>query len=385
MDNEINIEEHKKWLRGAMLKERIYPKMKEASKLLKKNMSSDSFDFFASSMNYPYVGAGITISMDEPFSLKELYGKSYESIIESFLLSANARNYLKVEQSLNEKVKALAMSIKPTFIEAEFSKVPEMKIDLSGISQPLGPRAPLKKIKEEENPKIPKKVYSLYEENIKSIIAMEELYSRGYDSYYLTKILSAGILGENKKLVPTRWAITATDNALAEFNKKIILDFASINEFEIYQSKFLHNNFVILLIPGNFEYENYEAWAPKTSWGAGNSYAITEEYENSRKRNDYATKQVGAYYSVKNMVTEYLRKRKKQAKIIVFREISEGYNVPVGVWQVRENIRHAFENQMGKFNTIEEALKRVSELLTISISSYAKKSKILGQKRINDY
>ncbi|MFN3528143.1 MAG: hypothetical protein ACK4YO_03480, partial [Candidatus Altarchaeaceae archaeon] len=78
----------------------------------------------------------------------------------------------------------------------------------------------------------------------------------------------------------------------------------------------LFNHFEILLIPGNWEFEQFEAWAPDTLWTIGNeSYAINLEAEYYKGRNDYAIKEGGGYYASRLAVLEYLKKIKRQARV----------------------------------------------------------------------
>ena len=49
---------------------------------------------------------------------------------------------------------------------------------------------------------------------------MSELQNKGIDEYHMTKLLSAGTLGQGdkRKIVPTKWSITAVDDT---YGKKI--------------------------------------------------------------------------------------------------------------------------------------------------------------------
>ena len=76
---------------------------------------------------------------------------------------------------------------------------------------------------------------------------------------------------------------------------------------------------------------------------------------------------------------------RKQARAVIFREIYETYLVPVGVWEVRENVRNAFENPYKKFSTLQGALSDISTRLIIPIKNYIEKSEILRQRRIVDF
>ncbi len=96
-------------------------------------------------------------------------------------------------------------------------------------------------------------------------------------------------------------------------------------------------------------------------------------------------KEGGGYYAGRFGVAEYLNRIKRQARVIIFREIYEGYIMPVGVWEVRENVRKAVEKNPRKFSTLNEALADIGTRLRIPIDEYLKRSEILKQRRINEW
>ncbi len=379
----VDSEQHRKWLRRGMLSY-LKSNFSSLSSALKESIVAKSFDFFASSSSYPLIRAGPSLALKNSFSLPSLYSKPYKEVVFNLASSAFAMKFVSPESS-SEEIKFLSMSTKPVYVEALFSKRPSLRFDFSSITQPVGPRAPLKKLVEQENPKIPKKVYSLYDEKLKARVALEELYSFGYNYYYLARIMSSGVLGQNKKFVPTRWAITATDSSLADFNVSLIKDFKHVEGIELYYEEHFFNKFIVVLLPGNYEFENFEAWAPKTTWASSSGYYVSEEYENLKGRKSYPYSQAGAYYAVKFAVSEFLRKRRRQARIIVFREVSEGYQIPLGVWHVRETVNSALSKKPLRFNSKNELYTKLQKLLTLPFPIYFKKSKIMGQKRITDY
>ena len=59
--------------------------------------------------------------------------------------------------------------------------------------------------------------------------------------------------------------------------------------------------------------------------------------------------------------------------------------MPVGVWEVRENVRHAFMNPAKKFDTLKEALADINTRLMIPVEEYVKKSEILRQRRLSEF
>jgi hypothetical protein len=178
---------------------------------------------------------------------------------------------------------------------------------------------------------------------------------------------------------------------------KTIRECPSINEFEVYQYSGLGNSFVILLMPGNFEYEGFEAWSPGSTWydqsvlqelgiQAGKlEPVLVEEYESYQGRKRYADKQGGGYYAARFGVVEYLYQRRRQARVVVFREIGDGYTIPVGVWQVRENARRAMQIKPIKFGTLQGALSYISPRLALPLEQYMRQSNLLKQKRITDF
>jgi len=75
--------------------------------------------------------------------------------------------------------------------------------------------------------------------------------------------------------------------------------------------------------------------------------------------------------------------------VAVLREAHPGYIMPVGVWQVRENVRNALRQKPLEYNTLEEALTRIANQFQIPIKQWIEKSNLLRnalfQRRITDY
>ena len=76
---------------------------------------------------------------------------------------------------------------------------------------------------------------------------------------------------------------------------------------------------------------------------------------------------------------------RRQARVVVFREIYEGYTVPLGVWVVREIVRNAMKNKPERFNTLREGFKHLNNKLRIPIENYMVQSRILKQRRLTDF
>jgi hypothetical protein len=88
-------------------------------------------------------------------------------------------------------------------------------------------------------------------------------------------------------------------------------------------------------------------------------------------------------------VCEQLVKEKRQASVVVLREAHPGYIMPVGVWQVRENVKNAMRQRPLKFSTLKEALERIASQFRIPLPAWIRESELirnaLFQKRITDF
>lgn len=284
-----------------------------------------------------------------------------------------------------EEVQEAVMSVKTVDIEASLATKPHFTVSFSSYVQPMGPYAETRDVRIVGNPSIPKAVDEVLNEKMKAVESSRFLFDKGFDVYYLTKVLSAGVLGVKKKMVPTRWSITATDDMVGKYMVSQIREFDTIQNYTVGHAEYMDNHFEVLMMPGNWEFENFEAWAPGTLWTKGTSSpSIVAEHEGFTGRTKYAELEGGGYYASRYAATEYLFRARKQARIVVFREIYEGYQLPLGVWVVRETARKAYEN-MKQFSSLRDAIQDINSRLRIPVKEYEKQSKILPQSRITDY
>ena len=78
----------------------------------------------------------------------------------------------------------------------------------------------------------------------------------------------------NRRLVPTRWSITAVDDILSKDLREKVKECPEINEFRVYESRYLDNVFEVLMIPGRWGYEAIEAWYPGTTWNPDGKWTV---------------------------------------------------------------------------------------------------------------
>lgn len=360
--------------------------------------------FFASWNNYPNITIAPlspTVTMRDSDLLdnpERWFGHSLEDIVkfrESLVQARTQVNAFEASNPAYELVdlQELAMSEKQLNIEVELAEKPRMELSFSETVAPLGPVAQLSELEFQESPKANPKVEKFYyDSDAKAVDALKELYSKGIPVHSLTKFLSAGIFGieSRRKFVPTRWSITAVDSQISEIMIERVKEFATIDYFELYHSNYLDNEFWVLLTPSKWSFEQLEAWKPGTAWTQGEQEAsVIQDHEFYNGRTAYASNVTGAYYAARLAVCEHLMRRKKQASAIIFREIGEGYKVPVGVFQIRENVRDALKKKPLNFFELSLALKFLEKKLSIPVQKYKKESKLLDsllhQKRISEF
>ncbi len=311
------------------------------------------------------------------------YGKPYKEIVENLALSINP--YKVTFDKPNVKVRDLQdLSLAQNKVELDvyFEKKVNYDFNPDSIMQPIGFKAKIKEIDYLSNPKIPWQVDQILQDKLKAVQSIHTLKDYGFDNYYLTKIFSAGNLGLDKKLVTTRQSITAVDDTLGKQLLQNIREFDNLDSYLVFENEYLHNRFVIILAQGNIEYEQFELWPKDSEWG---KYGFNHEFEGFYGRKDYAESQAGGYYAARLGVLEYLFERKKQARVLVIREIYDDYSIPVGVWQVRESVRTAMKKPAKIFSDKKEVLQYIKGHLKYDTGKYLHQSNLFKQSRIVDF
>lgn len=375
-----------------------YYKKMEVQPLIEKNLISGSSppSIFVGRMGYPKVYAGPmlppikgdTSFMDTP----ELWhDKKIDDIVDFRMKLVRGKYRIDVSNAkgrIVEYTQEIAMASKPVEMEVQFEKKPRGIITLYDEVQPHGPSAPIKKLWI-ENAKVDKKIEKVFYDEMKSVDAIMWLYEEGTFVSSIQKVFSAGLFGIQKKFVPTRWSITAVDDTIGKKIIDEVKNYQWLNEYHVYYTKSLDNLWVILMYPSSWEYELIEAWYPNTTWNPlGKKIILFGDHEYYEGRSKYASIG-GCYYSARLAVAEKLRKERRQGGAVVLREIHPGYIMPVGVWNVRENVRKALREEGKKFDDFRDALLFVSSLLHIPIKRWIETSNLikrrLYQKKIEDF
>lgn len=355
---------------------------------------------FVGRIGYPrlYVGPmvppfhGDTTILDAP----ELWhGKGIEEIITMRYSLVRGKSRVHVCEARDEprfirSLQELAMAAEPLDCEAFFTHKPRKTIVLYEDAQPYGPSAPLRSFSFGSGRTDRDLERAYYDHDMKASDAVTELYQRGEPVTRIQRCFSLGMFGEarNRRLVPTRWSITAVDSSLSQRLIDELKDHETIDEFRLYYSENLDNRYAAILTPEPWKFEWVEAWFPGTAWNPdGEEIAVLGDRETFEGRTTYA-EVGGCYYSARLAAAEALVKEGRQAGAIILREIHPGYILPVGVWNVRESVRSLLRTRPVRFTSFSEAVTAASSRLSIPLSDWKKSTKFLReaylQKRISD-
>ncbi|MCG2909779.1 MAG: Nre family DNA repair protein [Stygiolobus sp.] len=263
-------------------------------------------------------------------------------------------------EKLYEKEIALAgISEKPVLSEAQSEVkqiLPRLKFD--GILIPRGPSIKAKDIKVDENPKIPNKIESLIFDDVKAEEGVLELYSSGENYYRIITTFSLGLLGrkKNRRIVPTRWSITAVDQIVGNYLLSKIKEFDTISTTTVYYNSYLGNYFHIIFYPSRYSSIWIEIWYPFSLWS--NELVITDLSEDYWGEYEFLD---GGYMAARLAVIEKLNEMRRQAGIIIIREITSEYYAPVGNWHIREAVKKAYK--IAEFDDLQKAINFVNSRL----------------------
>ncbi len=278
----------------------------------------------------------------------------------------------------------------PVQLEAKFSKKPQLDLKFDQYTQPMGIRFRVDSVKLASTPKINFKVDRIVSDtDLKAIDAVTNLYDDKSTVTQITRLFSAGLLGQEKqrRFVPTRWSITAVDDVLGNNLRYKIQDYPEINNYIVFHNSYLDNDFWVLFLPRReWHFDYHETWKKMSAWNPTSSPpGILTDSEGPNGRKSYAVNTVGGYYAARLAVQEKLVQMRRKAAVVAFREVGKGYAFPLGVWQVRENMRHALRNPNKTFTTLEQALEFIQSHITIPIKYYRRKSPLLRQKLLDDF
>ena len=383
-------------------------KIKNISSISKLDSNSPPSVFIGSKLQYPLMNVGILSPLerdenawlysDEKYWAKNDFGINDVIQLREGLLNSRFRSKADEPRRKGNKFVQMAQEIaiasNPVDIEIELKRNLNVGRNDDRITTPHGMRAGLKKAKIIGNVKIHRQVDKVINDDIKASEGIKYLYKRGFDGYTLSKILSVGVLGlkTGKKLVPTRWSITATDDTIGKQILEKVKDYKWIENHELFFGEFLGNQYLILLFPNEWNYELVELYMPKSSWNPTMKMKASTDFESFFGRKTYAHATAGGYYATRLPILEYLSEKKRQASVLAIRLETPSYWAALGVWVVRESVRKSMEKKM-VFNSKNELIAGAKQIGKIKFNfnpeMILKKSRmmseVLNQRKLGDF
>jgi len=345
---------------------------------------------FVGSYGYPKVLVGPmvpplhgdTTILDLP---ERWIGKSLEEIVNyrlSLVRGVQSVPVTNPQGKYIENLQEVAMSSRPIDSDIEFLKTTTPVTSVDGENPTFGPIGQIKtaKFSSFSSDGIIQKIF--YDKDLSAQDSVFELYNKGIEISRIQKCFSIGMLGKKRKLVPTRWSITATDDIISKSLISEIMEFDLIDSCQVFSYSHIGNYFSVIIFPSRWMFEMQEAWYDQQG-----NIGFGSDFEDARGLDHYPAT-AGAHFAVRLGVAEYLFKNRVQAAAMVLREIRPEYAVPVGVWQVREGIRMAMKQRPHIVSSFEEGLDLACRSLSIDKKEWLAKSglhKARSQKSISDY
>ncbi|OPX73934.1 MAG: hypothetical protein A4E39_00728 [Methanoregulaceae archaeon PtaB.Bin152] len=354
-----------------------------SSRILERTMEgSTPTSVFVGSWNYPKVYAGPLIApireecgiMDTPEAWIPA-GWSQEEILSCRLDLVRGKrvcDVTRVEDPDACRLQEIALSAGSVESQATFSETPA-GTSLSEEHTPFGPSAHLVEFEAESSRFEPHLERCYYDSDLPASDAILALHREGVPFSSIQKALSVGALGTGgkRRMVPTRWSITACDTTLADRFLSRVRQNRLIDTVRVHEFSSLNNHYAVILLPTPWQYEWMEAFLHIR----GDEELLFSDHEEFRGKKGYSCVG-GCYYSCKMAVLEGLEREGVQAGAIVLREARKGY-IPMGVFNVRENVRHAMLQPFREFEDLPSALADVSMRMTFPMERFVTESTVL--------
>src|SRR5438309_933321 len=345
---------------------------------------------FVGSYGYPKVSVGPMVPpihgdtslIDSP---ENWVGKSLEEIVNYRLSLVRGIKSIPVANPNGRYIESLqevAMASRPIDSDIEYLRNTTPVTSIDGESPPFAPIGEVKSAKF-SNSTSDKNIQKIFYD--KDLLAQEsvlDLYNRGIEITRIQKCFSIGMFGKDRKLVPTRWSITATDDIISKSLIAEILQFGVIDCHQVFTFNHLGNFFSVIIFPSMWMFEMQEAW-----YDMQGNIGFGSDFEDARGLHHYPAT-AGAHFASRLGVTEYLFKNKVQAAALVLREIRPEYAIPLGVWQVREGVRMALKQRPVIVSSFEESLDLACKSMSIDKKEWLAKSNLQNarkQKSISDF
>ncbi|PAV09473.1 hypothetical protein [Methanocorpusculum parvum] len=322
---------------------------------------------FVGSYGYPRVVGGPLMINDSDNPLDWVrQGFSIDDIVSVRSRTIRGGSDLDVKIPNIGKVQEIALSARPLDVEVAFEKPVSFDINFDGTVTPVGMSGAMKKLDVIDNASVSRIVDRCTSDtDLKATEAARIMFENGTDVYKITNLLTAGLLGVKRRVVPTRWAITATDDMISTSIKREVIKMPALPEYQVFSGTLYGNTICFILIPSNdWRFEMLERWQKHSLW-SGDEETIVVDGEKGLTKSKYSPI-AGAYYSARLAVLEYLKSIGRCARVLCIRDISGEYWAPLGTWVIREAAHASLSSPADRVGTLQEALTSASQKLGTS-------------------
>ncbi len=319
---------------------------------------------FVGSYGYPHVVGGPLMINDTDNPLDWVrQGFSIDYIVSVRSRTIRGGSDLDVNIPDIGKVQEIALSAKPLDVEVAFEKPVSFDINFDGTVTPVGMSGAMKKLDVIDNASVSRIVDRCTSDtDLKATEAARIMFENGTDVYKITNLLTAGLLGVKRRVVPTRRAITATDDMISTSIKREVVKMPALLEYQVFCGTLYGNTICFILIPSNeWRFEMLERWQKHSLW-SGDEETIVVDGEKGLTKSKYSPI-AGAYYSARLAVLEYLKSIGRCARVLCIRDISGEYWAPLGTWVIREAAHESLSHFPDRVGTLGEAVTSASQKL----------------------
>ncbi len=372
----------------------------KVNKSFKMDFQGSSPAPFIGRFGYPHVNIGVlspqfsgdTLHYDSPrlwskgnFAVGQVASMRYDLV--------NSRSQAHIKEIQNggkflEIVREVGMARKAVELEINLKQAPQMQLKPEREIMPFGPQAMIKNARITANTVVDSRVERVVSDtDLKAAPAIISLYQKGFEESSLNKLLSVGGVGlkDNRKLVPTRWSITAVDDTVGKQLISEIKDFPA-GGYQAYFGGGWGNYYLLLFFPEVWSYELFETYlSSSVNHWSKNGYMYSTDYESYEGRKEYAEETAGGYYACRLPVLEKMKEIRRQGSCLALRFITPEYNVPLGVWVCREAARKSLREKTASFADQSLMIKYAEEMIKLrfgfDINLLLKESRLLKNKK----
>ncbi len=340
----------------------------------KQDFQGSSPALFIGKFGYPNVSVGFlspqfsgdTSYYDSPksWSKRDAAIGDIASLRYELVNSRMTGNINKLSGRFMEIIHEIGMASKAAEMEVSLNKTPQLQNRQEKEIIPFGPAGEVKKARITTNTKVDSRVERVVSDtDLKAAPAVISLYNKGFEESFLNRLISAGNLGveRNRKLVPTRWSITAVDDTIGKNLIEEVKKYPQ-GEYLAYFGGSWGNYYMIMFFPDIWSYELFETYVNMqvNPWSKA-GYFYSTDYENYAGRKNYAEECAGGYYACRLGVLDKMKELKRQGSCLALRFITSEYNIPLGVWVCREAARKCLSQKPISFSSEELMLQYSKE------------------------